>query len=282
MMTLNLGPLAVPLIPLVTLLALVLTTVLVRRVSVQEERDAADSAVWWAAAAGLAGARLAHVVVHAEVYRVEPLGALDIRDGGFMTAAGLLVGAGVLLWRVRRTLRVSQRAVLVAASCGAGLWLLAGPAIEQFKPAPGQALSAIPVRLQPMGTGPAPALTLSEIQAHADGRPVILNLWASWCGPCKAEMPLLAQAQREHPEVLFLLVNQGESEPMIQAFLQRERLVLQDVWRDPDSALGPAIGSGGLPTTVVFDARGQRLQAHVGMLTAASLRLMVHNARRSP
>ncbi|MFN9959772.1 MAG: TlpA family protein disulfide reductase, partial [bacterium] len=103
----------------------------------------------------------------------------------------------------------------------------------------------------------------------------MLNLWATWCGPCRAEMPLLAKAQREHPEVLFVLVNQGETEATILAYLQREGLRLDEVWRDPVSAMGPAVGSSGLPTTVFFDAQGRRQGAHVGVLSEAAIRVIV-------
>ena len=54
--------------------------------------------------------------------------------------------------------------------------------------------------------------------------------------------------------------------------LQREGLPLQDVWLDPAARLGPAVGSRGLPTTLFFDARGRRVDAHFGLLSAASLR----------
>jgi hypothetical protein len=92
-------------------------------------------------------------------------------------------------------------------------------------------------------------------------------------------MPVLARAQLQHPDVLFLLVNQGESEAVLRAFLQRERLQLSDVWRDPSSALGPALGSSGLPTTVVFNAQGQRVKAHVGVLTDAALSVMLRSVQ---
>lgn len=120
-----------------------------------------------------------------------------------------------------------------------------------------------------------PALTLEEISQRAGGKPVVLNLWATWCGPCRAEMPLLARAQKAHPQVLFIFANQGEGEAAIRGYLQRERLDLQEVWRDPASALGPAVGSSGLPTTVYFDSTGQRLGAHVGVLSEGALQVIV-------
>lgn len=280
MMTLNLGPLAVPLAPFLALVALLLTSWSVRRVSRPAEREAADAAVWWAGAVGFLAARLAHVLTNASAYAPQPLSMLDIRDGGFQAWAGVAAGGVFLLWRVRRGVVDSRRAVVATAAGGVVLWLAVGQLVLWFKPAPGQHLDEVAVTLQDLDA-PRPGLTLAAIQAAAGGRPVIVNLWATWCPPCRAEMPVLARAQREHPEVLIVLVNQGESSDTIRNYLARERLAVEAVWRDPSSALGPALGSGALPTTVVFDAQGRRVQAHVGMVNEASLRLMIRAVQPS-
>jgi thiol-disulfide isomerase/thioredoxin len=122
---------------------------------------------------------------------------------------------------------------------------------------------------QTPGTPPeAPAPTLAGL---LDGRPLVVNLWATWCGPCRAEMPVLAQAQAQRPDVRFVFVNQGERPEQVQRYLAAERLALKDVWLDIGSALGPALGSSGLPTTVFFDAQGRQVDAHLGLMNAASL-----------
>ena len=305
MMTISIGPLALPVAPLLALLALMLTTWAVRRFSSSEDREAADAAVWWAAAVGLLAARVVHVVVHWSDYATQPGDMLDIRDGGFMSLAGVAAGLGFLVWRLRGRVVASRRPVVVTVLVGVSLWALAGQTLQWWKPTPGQNLAEISVMLQPLAEvaasgadtdarlpsdavpavaskgPPTPALTLREIQALAGGKPVVLNLWASWCGPCRAEMPLLARAQHAHPELLFLLVNQGETEAVIRDYAQRERLGLSGLWRDPASALGPALGSSGLPTTVVFDSQGQRVTAHLGVLTEAGLRVMLRPLRSS-
>lgn len=281
MLTLSIGPLALPVAPLLALVTLLLTTWAVRRFSSAEEREAADAAVWWAAAVGLLAARAVHVGLNLEAYTPQPLTMLDIRDGGFTPTAGVVVGLVFLVWRTRGRLVHSRRTVLTTSVAAVLLWGLAGQSLQWFKPAPGQQLSEIPVLLQPLVDAAPPALpgTLQDIQRQAGGKPIVLNLWASWCGPCRAEMPVLARAQRQHPDVLFLLVNQGESEAVLRAFLQRERLQLSDVWRDPTSALGPAVGSSGLPTTVVFNAQGQRVKAHVGVLSDAALSVLLRSVQ---
>ncbi len=300
MLTLNLGPLALPLAPLLLLLFLFGTAWAVRRHAQAPDREAAETAVWWSVAVGLLVARLAHVVSHRDSYAGAPLDLIDIRDGGFLWPAGVLSGSVVMVWRVRRTVQASGRAVLATACVGMLLWLGVSSAVPWLSPAPGQQLAAVAVRLQKLETAvvpgaqpspsapsassassPAasqmapPALTLEEISQRAGGKPVVLNLWATWCGPCRAEMPLLARAQKAHPQVLFIFANQGEGEAAIRGYLQRERLDLKEVWRDPASALGPAVGSSGLPTTVYFDSTGQRLGAHVGVLSEGALQVIV-------
>lgn len=310
MLTLNLGPLALPLSPLLLLVFLFATSWAVRRHAQPQDREAADGAVWWAVAAGLLAARVAHVLSHWSSYTESPADMLDIRDAGFMLLPGVLAGVVVMVWRVRRTVLNSARVVLATAGAGLLLWLLAAGSVQWFKPAPGQHLRELAVTLEPFLTSPAveagsptPSAsvpssaigapqasssptasmdpvppspqTLQAIAQAAGGKPVVLNLWATWCGPCRAEMPLLARAQREHPEVLFILANQGESAAAIQAYLQRERLQFDHLWRDTASALGPAVGSSGLPTTVYFDAQGRPVGAHVGVLTEGALKVIV-------
>jgi len=287
-MTLVVGPLALPVPPLLLLLFVLATAWAVRRHAHPADAQAADAAVWWAVAAGLVAARAGHVMTHAMSYWASPWDLLDIRDGGFLAWPGVLVGCAVLFWRVKRSVRHSARGVWATAAVGLVCWWGVGSAWPWLQPAPGQHLQALAVQLLPLQAlapagAPPPVLarpeaepqTLQSLAQAAGGKPVVLNLWATWCGPCRAEMPLLARAQLAHPEVLFVLANQGEPDSVIQAYLAREGLQLESVWRDPASALGPAVGSSGLPTTVYFDAQGRRLGAHVGVLTESALRVIV-------
>jgi thiol-disulfide isomerase/thioredoxin len=132
-----------------------------------------------------------------------------------------------------------------------------------------------------------PDVTLAEfpggrpttLAQAAGGRPAVVNLWASWCGPCRAEMPVLAAAQQRTPDVAILFANQGERADTVQAYLARERLAMRDVLLDERSALGPTVGSRGLPTTLFYDAQGRLVDAHVGVLSAASLHARLQRLR---
>ena len=122
----------------------------------------------------------------------------------------------------------------------------------------------------------------STLAEAAAGRPAVVNLWASWCGPCRAEMPTLAAAQQRDAAIAFLFVNQGESEATVRGYLERERLPLREVMLDAGSALGPAVGSRGLPTTLFYDAGGRLVEAHMGALNAAALQARLDRLMPAP
>ena len=100
---------------------------------------------------------------------------------------------------------------------------------------------------------------------------MVVNVWASWCPPCRREMPMLEQAQQEHNDVMFVFVNQGESVGAVNTFLQRESLTLDHVYRDPDMAFGKKVGAVAMPTTLYYDAEGTLIDTHFGELSRATL-----------
>ena len=117
-------------------------------------------------------------------------------------------------------------------------------------------------------------VTLEERPAHLSsymGTPVVLNLWATWCPPCRREMPVLEQAQTAFPDVAFVLINQGESAQQANMFLESEGLNLTDVLLDPSSEAMREMRAGGLPTTFLFDAQGRMVDLHLGEITMADL-----------
>lgn len=265
MLSITLGPLAFPLPPLLLLASLMLASVLARRLAPPSLAAANETSVWLAAVLGLFAARAAHVLRHAEAYLATPWAALDVRDGGWVAGPGLVVAALVLLWRSDR-LPPARRALLVASGSGLALWAALNAALLLWQPpAAARALPAVVMR--PLAGDGAPR-PLTELR---DGRPLVVNLWATWCGPCRAEMPVLAAAQRARPDLRFVFANQGEVPEVVQRYLAAERLALHNVWLDIASGLGPALGSGGLPTTVFFDADGTRVDTHFGLLNAAAL-----------
>ena len=275
MLSISLGPLALPVAPLLLIACVWLAAALARRGAAKaaevgpveatgESAAAAESAVWGATLAGLIAARAAQVALHATDYLAAPLSVFDIRDGGWQPAAGFAAGFAWLGWRGWR-LRPLAAPLARAGFAGAAVWTFG--TLGLFVAAGGTARVPAPaVELVELSSGQVRPLT--EVIA---GRPAVVNLWASWCGPCRVEMPVLAEAQRQSRDVAFVFVNQGETPETVRAWMAREGLSLENVWLDRRSALLPALGSSGLPTTVFYDRQGVRVDAHFGVINAAAL-----------
>lgn len=107
------------------------------------------------------------------------------------------------------------------------------------------------------------------------GRPAMLTLWASWCPPCIAEMPLLAEMQPWLAErgIEFVAINQGESTTMITDYLQAHNYSFA-VWSDTQAQMGRVLRSNDLPTTVFIDANGVVRLVYRGPVTAELIRVM--------
>ena len=107
--------------------------------------------------------------------------------------------------------------------------------------------------------------------ADFKGKPTVLNLWATWCAPCIREMPVLQQAQVDHPAVNFVFVNAGESAERVQGWLQMRKLPLKNVLLDPTNQTTAHFRTPGYPTTLFFDANGGLVSVRVGEVSRATL-----------
>ena len=102
--------------------------------------------------------------------------------------------------------------------------------------------------------------------AALQGRPVLLNLWATWCAPCVVEMPMLDElAEERDGAVRVVTVSQdlGGADRVVPFFAQRGFKRLEP-WLDPDTAVGFKVESEVLPTTILYDASGQEVWRVVG------------------
>jgi thiol-disulfide isomerase/thioredoxin len=102
--------------------------------------------------------------------------------------------------------------------------------------------------------------------AEFAGKPVLLNLWATWCAPCVKELPTLDALQvREGKALQVLTVSQDmEGRPKVEAFLAKGKFQTLEAWLDPEMALMSELGVSTLPTTVLYDARGREVWRVVG------------------
>lgn len=116
--------------------------------------------------------------------------------------------------------------------------------------------------LQPGGAGALDA----QLRALR-GRPVVVNLWASWCDPCIFELPILQrQALKYGTRVAFLGVNSGDNRDDARALSERFPMPYPS-FEDPRQAVTGRYGAVGLPATAFYDARGKRTIVHQGRFT---------------
>jgi thiol-disulfide isomerase/thioredoxin len=99
------------------------------------------------------------------------------------------------------------------------------------------------------------------------GRPVLLNLWATWCGPCVVEMPTLdALAGREGDRLAVLTVSQDlNGRDKVEAFFRKQGYRHLETWLDPQMALMAELKVDTLPTTILYDKDGRELWRVTGM-----------------
>jgi peroxiredoxin len=114
------------------------------------------------------------------------------------------------------------------------------------------------------------------------GSVVLMNLWATWCPPCREEMPALQQfyAENKAKGVVVLGIDQGESAAAAGAFA-RDHGVTFPILLDADQQYGRSYAAVGLPTTVIVDRNGHVVRGIDGELTLAAMRAAVAPALRA-
>lgn len=210
--------------------------------------------------AWLIGARLGHVALNLESYAAGPLDALRFWLPGFNGAFGLL---GALLWSAW-TLRDRLGAMIGSAGLctTATLMWLALAHLAPFS-------STVALRQLPelsLTNLEGDSVVLSELQDQH----IVINLWASWCPPCRREMPLLAELDARD-DVTVVVINQGEDLLPVVRYLDNGNLVFRHALLDPRQRMMVESASPGLPTTLLFDSQGRARRQHVGELSRSTL-----------
>jgi thiol-disulfide isomerase/thioredoxin len=119
--------------------------------------------------------------------------------------------------------------------------------------------------------GAAPAFTLTGTDgrrvtlASLGGKPAVINFWASYCPPCRTEMPLLQKLVGQRSDIQLVLVDEGDSNQVARSFLGSVGLN-QVALLDSDLSVGHAYGAIALPTTVFVRADGSIAARHTGQL----------------
>jgi cytochrome c biogenesis protein CcmG/thiol:disulfide interchange protein DsbE len=179
--------------------------------------------------------------------------------------------------------RVSRVRWLAVALCAAALTGCASnpAAPEEYGSLPAAATPRIPALAPCPAAGSAsslPQVTLNCLRsgrkvdmATLGGRPVLVNLWASWCAPCKREMPSLqgAYARYGH-QISFLGVDTKDDINSAKDFLAAFALHYPQV-ADANGDLLHKVGGAGLPVTLVLNTDGKTVYSHRGELRSKDL-----------
>jgi len=113
-------------------------------------------------------------------------------------------------------------------------------------------------------------LSLRDLQ----GQPVLINFWATWCGPCRLEMPELVATANNNKELVVLAVNVQEELAQIEPFAEDFAMTMPIV-RDTDGALRQKYGVRGMPTSVFIDKEGKVAAVWSGLLTKKLLKQFI-------
>lgn len=120
---------------------------------------------------------------------------------------------------------------------------------------------------------PAPAVSFQDPQGRPTtlaafrGRPVLVNLWATWCAPCIVEMPSLERlAARDRDRLQVLALSQDmEGRAKVEAFFREQGLDALQPYLDSEMGFMMAIGAGTLPVTILYDAQGREVWRKIGI-----------------
>ncbi len=155
--------------------------------------------------------------------------------------------------------KVNYTALVLLLLAVAGLgWLLLG---QQQKTVTSS--SDIPqVTLPRLGGG---EVSLTQFA----GKPLVINLWATWCPPCRREMPLLTKVASERNDVVFVFASQdrGNAATLVRQYLDQTGLVQEWALLDSQNVLQQKLKTTGLPSTYFFDRQGRLVAKHVGAIT---------------
>ena len=168
----------------------------------------------------------------------------------------ILIGAGLIVIAIAIVIFIPKKSKAIASS------------------APGEIPASIPGDMN----FPAPELTLTDMQDQSvslvdyRGQWVLVNNWATWCPPCRAEMPELNAYYEAHKDEGFVLVaiSSGDTKDQIAVFTQEYGLRFP-MWQDPTSASLRAFRMDYLPSSFVIDPSGTVRLAWTGAVSLETL-----------
>lgn len=246
----------------------------------------AEYSVWL----GILGARLGFVAANWTAYRGAPWTILYVWQGGFMPVAGLLTGVGYAAWQLQQR-SLPERSRYLRA-------LLSGFSVAALLFGLVYASTRVELDSSLLRAGDTmPDFTLTDLEgdpvsfSSLEGQAVVLNFWATWCPPCRREMPLLDDIQKEYgPKGLTIVgVDLDEPPETVRAYVESVG-VQYPIWLDDPAQNAPdrtrdlftEIGGVGLPTTVFIGRDSVIRGSQVGELSRGVLQSRVETLLAPP
>ena len=128
---------------------------------------------------------------------------------------------------------------------------------------------------------PAPDFTLTSLDGHSvtlsklERKPTLINIWATWCPPCRRELPVLQAAYAKHrQDINFITVASWESRETVETFARQQGITFP-ILLDPQGEIDTLYQIRGIPTSFFVDADGVIVDMHVGGLDEAALNLYI-------
>lgn len=167
-----------------------------------------------------------------------------------------------------RSIALAALAAFALAGCDSG----AGDAAQESAAVDASSSSAVPPQLpgqmvRAFAGTPLPELTLSDpegnhLELASLDQPVLVNLWATWCVPCRVEMPALdALAGQMEGELRVLTISQDvRGAEVVAPFFAQQGFERLEPWLDPENDMAVEFSEGGLlPMSILFDADGKEI-----------------------
>lgn len=257
-LSISIGPLSLPTPVLLLLVSVALGLAVARRVGRGQTPTATDALLLIVLGALLVG-RLIFVLRYADSYH-NIWQMLDFRDRGIDPGATVLAALMLSAVQFRRYAKLKKAmlsGIVSTAVCfsAGSFWLHSQQQQQVLANITLETLSGYPVSLPDL----------------AQGKPVVMNIWASWCPPCHREMPHLLAAEQQYSDVRFMLVNLQENRATVQEYLRKHQLHFGHVLLDTRGDVASYYGAQGVPATLFFNADGTLSSAHFGEVSKAIL-----------
>lgn len=267
MEAITLGPLVLPLSRLPGLVALII--LLVASELLNKRYPGLSRWGWLTALVATLGSRLVYAASTPSAYLSEPWTLLYFWQPGFSVWGAVLsaiIFTGFYLYKKPKLLPSSLTSLGIASLVGLALVLLT----------PGNQFTSEGLPDQVFTNLDGEELQLTEFQ----GKPLVINMWATWCPPCRREMPMLESFENDD-RVQLIMINQGESPVAVDQFLRSQNLSFNTILIDIHQKAGRIFRAPGLPATVFYNAKGEQIDRHFGELSRAQIERFIQQQASS-